>query len=928
MNGFSKIVCAFLIASTACAGVYAAELHVSPSGNDTNPGTASAPLATLDGARRAIRAREWNGREPVTVWIHEGTYHFTKPFRVETADSGSEDAPIVYRAVPGEQVVLKGSLPLDPKAWRPWEKGIYRQSLAGTPLAGRRINQLFMNDKRMVRARFPNWDYQNPLRTGRGYVHAVNKASMEMLQFNPADFAGREGKWKHPETGIVHAFHVNNWGNFQFRIRDVDWKQHTIHFAEGGWQAQRRYGVGVKRPGTPGSPFYVENIFEELDAPFEWFLDDSQQVLYFKPPANVDLSQSVVEAAFVAWLIEVIGASHVHFEGLHLTQTRTTFMDPYTDLARGDWAIHRGGAIYFHDARDCSVRNCHVEQVGGNGIFIDGRNRDVHIVGCLVEDTGDSAVCFVGDPKAVREYQTWEKPVPEIRDRTPGPKTDDFPANCSVRNCILRDVGVYGKQTSGVIISMAMDITVDHCSIYRIARAGITINDGTWGGHVVSNCDIYDAVLDTGEHGPFNSWGRERFWRGRQLDKSLVLLDAIKPNRLYHNRVGNYRPAVSAGNWTIDLDDGSSNYEIECNLMLGSTLKLRDGYYRKVRNNIMVSAVPVGLHVWPADNSEDVFERNIVVVAGATEGHNRVYTDVLGPVIMPEDPAVWGTFDYNVWWNLNAEDFAAGRFAHSLAEWQQKQGRHDVFADPLFLDPLRRDFRVRSDSPALVLGFRNFSMDDFGHQMTRIVPGDCEFEDGLEVVVRPDERGGEVHYTLDGSVPTFDSPRYVKPLHITETTTVLACTFDASGNPVGFPDKAVFTKVEKVRLQSWLASLLAGKLVIPEQTAEPVGQEESAPKREPLRWAGMTLVTISEYPDYIDASGGQAFGAFVVSVDPDSAAARAGIQSGDTIIRAAGVEVRTIDDLQSIVQQKTNTVECVVFRGYKHYRLTIEAADE
>jgi len=34
----------------------------------------------------------------------------------------------------------------------------------------------------------------------------------------------------------------------------------------------------------------------------------------------------------------------------------------------------------------------------------------------------------------------------------------------------------------------------------------------------------------------------------------------------------------------IDLDDGSSNYEIEDNVSLGSTLKLREGFYRKVRN--------------------------------------------------------------------------------------------------------------------------------------------------------------------------------------------------------------------------------------------------------------------------------------------------------------------------------------------------------
>jgi hypothetical protein len=87
-------------------------------------------------------------------------------------------------------------------------------------------------------------------------------------------------------------------------------------------------------------------------------------------------------------------------------------------------------------------------------------------------------------------------------------------------------------------------------------------------------------VRETGEHGTFNAWGRERQWtRGMSgIIKEYVLLDAIDPVVIRNNRISNFRKTISAGNWTIDLDDGSSNYEIYNNLSLGSTLKLRDGY--------------------------------------------------------------------------------------------------------------------------------------------------------------------------------------------------------------------------------------------------------------------------------------------------------------------------------------------------------------
>jgi hypothetical protein len=37
-----------------------------------------------------------------------------------------------------------------------------------------------------------------------------------------------------------------------------------------------------------------------------------------------------------------------------------------------------------------------------------------------------------------------------------------------------------------------------------------------------------------------------------------------------------------------------------------------------------------------------------------------------------------------------------------------------VLADPMFVDPANGDYRVRPESPALKLGFKNFDLDKFG----------------------------------------------------------------------------------------------------------------------------------------------------------------------------------------------------------------------
>ncbi|MGD8241023.1 MAG: chitobiase/beta-hexosaminidase C-terminal domain-containing protein, partial [Armatimonadota bacterium] len=713
------------------------------------------------------------------------------------------------------EVVIKGSARVQVE-WKPHRDGIHVCSLKGTGLEGSSFNQLFLDDRRQVRARFPNWDYDNPLRTGKGYLKVED--GTERADPNPHIIWKPEGfttkRWANPQTGILHGFQSHNWGNMQYRIEAVDWERRRIDFAEGGFQLQRKHGLGKGRGSS--SPYYVENIFEELDAPGEWFLDVENGLLYLYPPDDVDLADAKVEAVVLKRLIDFRGTpeepvQHINLRGLHFTQTQTTFMDDYDDIARGDWAIHRGGAVYLTGAEDCRIDDCLFEQVGGNGLFVDGYNRRVNVAGCYFTGTGDSAVCFVGWPEAVRDYQTWSKGVEEITDLEPGPKSPDYPAQCSVRNSIMHDVGVYGKQTSAILVSMSLEIAMSHCTIYNIPRAGVTINDGAWGGHILEHCDIWETVRETGEHGPFNGWGRERFWKG--LRKDLVHLDAIKPVIIRGNRIRNFRQSVSAGNWTIDLDDGCSNYEIYSNLSLGSTLKLRDGYFRHAWNNIHVSGVPLGWHCWPRE-SGDVFERNINVITGAAAGADRPQTNQLRPARMPDHP--WGErMGPNLWWNVNTKEFSLAGM-----DWEQYRargyGEGSVVADPLFVDPAKGDYRVKPGSPALAIGFENFPMDQFGHEQTRIEPFGGEFEESTEVTLRPDARGGRVRYTLDGRKPSPKSRLYRRPLTLAETVTVRAQTFE-DGLPVGFEATAVFTKVDRVEHPTWFQSLMAGRWVGPDE---------------------------------------------------------------------------------------------------------------
>ncbi|MCX6879563.1 MAG: hypothetical protein NTW21_38030 [Verrucomicrobia bacterium] len=64
--------------------------------------------------------------------------------------------------------------------------------------------------------------------------------------------------------------------------------------------------------------------------------------------------------------------------------------------------------------------------------------------------------------------------VYEKLDQTPGSKTDDYPADCVVEDCLLRGIGMVEKQAAGVQVSMASGIMVRHCSIDEAKSDGKT----------------------------------------------------------------------------------------------------------------------------------------------------------------------------------------------------------------------------------------------------------------------------------------------------------------------------------------------------------------------------------------------------------------------------------------------------------------------
>ncbi|HSB92508.1 MAG TPA: PDZ domain-containing protein, partial [Flavitalea sp.] len=642
-------------------------IYVSPRGSDNAAGAINAPIASL---RKGIELINQSSEKNVVIEIRGGTYQLDTTIVITPAMIGSHTVSI--RNYKNEAVTLSARTSIK-LSWKKFRDNIYVAE-AGKGLC---IDRLFVNNRQLHMARYP--DYDSSARVFNGTAGDV---------VAPARIAG----WKQPAGAYFHALHEGEWGDFHYIIKGVDSSGEAI--LEGGWQNNRPSPLHKKLR-------FVENVFEELNTRNEWFYDRSSGLLYFIPSSLQDLDQQFSYSTLNDLLV-IRGdmntpVRNVRVQGIHFTGTNRTFMLTKEPLLRTDWTIYRGGAILLDGTENVRIENCVFSSLGGNAVFVSNYNRKVRISGNHIYDIGASGIALIGSPNAVRSPSfQYSQFVPyNEQDQHPGPKTPEYPLECVVDNNLVHDIGTVEKQVSAVVIDMSSRIKISHNSIYNTPRAGINIGDGCWGGHILEYNDVFNTVLETGDHGAFNSWGRDRFWlpNGGTVDSMVALnpklpfLDVVEPITLRNNRF------QCAHGWDIDLDDGSSNYRLYNNLCLEGGIKLREGYNREVRNNVLVNN-SFHPHVW-FRNSGDVFANNII-------------------------SADYAPISISDWGNRVDSNFFLQQVSLNAAR-ANGTDLHSQYGDPKFVNPALNDYRVQNGSPAMKSGFRNFPMDNFGVTASHLV---------------------------------------------------------------------------------------------------------------------------------------------------------------------------------------------------------------
>jgi len=178
----------------------------------------------------------------------------------------------------------------------------------------------------------------------------------------------------------------------------------------------------------------------------------------------------------------------------------------------------------------------------------------------------------------------------------------------------------------------------------------------------------------------------------------------ISPGTVIRNNIFHDIRSYAYGGWGLYTDEGSSGIVLENNIVYNTkTGSFHQHYGREniVRNNVLAFSNEGQIQrTREEDHLSFTFERNIVYF---NNGRLLSSNWKNGRYVM----------NHNVYWDTSSPEIAFAGM--TFAQWQAKGfDKNSVIADPLFIDPLRFDFRLKPDSPAFKVGFQPIDASKIG----------------------------------------------------------------------------------------------------------------------------------------------------------------------------------------------------------------------
>jgi len=706
----------------AAAAAEPRKLFVSPQGNDRwsgvlatpNAAGTDGPLATLVGAREAIRAMKKQGALPargVVVELLAGRYEMAGALELTAEDSGTAEAPIVYRAGPGQRVVLSGGRVL--KGWQPVTDPAVLERL--DPAAHGKVFQTNLKAQGIdeygdigldAAAELQLWlarvDSQGEDAMGSAYASAGKKVRPRLEVFfnnEPMELS----RW--PNEGFIKTEAV--LGQTPIEVRGVKGCKEGVFVYEGDrptrwaaekdpwvlgywfrdWAMQRHKVVSLdaeKRVITVAPPYHTYgyrkgqwfrgiNLLCEIDMPGEWYIDREAGLLYFWPPSSLDSGR--VEVSMAPSLFTLTGTSHITIRGMLLEASRST-------------------AITMQQAEQCRVVGCTLRNLGNHAVSV-FEGQKCGVVGCDMFGMGGGGVYLVGgDRKALVAGEHYAE------------------------NNHIHHFGRWDRMYRPGLFLSGVGLRAAHNLIHDAPHAALLFGGNE---HLFEYNEIHSVCYESHDCGAIYA-GRSWTLRGH----------VMQYNYLHHLCGKDGGPCNG-----VYLDDLFSSATLQGNIFhqVWRPVFLGGGRDNLIQNNVFVDC-PKAMHLdaralgWCGPHADgrinEALEKGTIAGARFKEPpFSTRYPQLL--TLLDDEPKKpkGNVVCRNIFWQGDGENLrrVAGGKPILDSWWDDidpkvrnlvKLEDNLVNEDPKFVDEKAGNFQLREDSPAWKLGFQRIPVEKIG----------------------------------------------------------------------------------------------------------------------------------------------------------------------------------------------------------------------
>ncbi|WP_236972375.1 right-handed parallel beta-helix repeat-containing protein [Membranihabitans marinus] len=436
------------------------KIYVSPTGSQLETGSKSQPFSSINQAtEKIIKIIQTESPAEVTMYLLEGRHYLSEPLELTSSDIGNTKVNIkAYRKAHAR--ISGGIKVID---WQQYDQNIWKAALPKQVVAGGKIRELFVNDLRATRSRYPNAEYLR--------IDSAGSDQRSNFYFKPNDF---------PQLDSIPGLEVvllHDWSISRIPVEEINYTSHNLStvdhmgaknldfFKIDHWEKQPRY--------------YLENAYDLIDIDYEWYINEDKGEIYIQMPENQDPNNTDIIIPHLKQLLILKGQKdqpirNISVEGIHFEHCRwdspdlgyagiqACHYDKRSANAQG-WNVV-SPAVFVEWGKYCSFDKCKFDKLGGSGLWLGTGSENCSVTTSTFSDiSGNGIMVGEGQDRLIDQESWWKVQPDEVANKN----TID---QCEISNC-----GVQFYGAVGIWVGLSAETKIVNNTLWDLPYTGISI---------------------------------------------------------------------------------------------------------------------------------------------------------------------------------------------------------------------------------------------------------------------------------------------------------------------------------------------------------------------------------------------------------------------------------------------------------------------